>query len=136
MSLLKSAQKRFIKKGMAEMRVLLGILFTSLLTFSAVAQELPFRKELKRADLTGTSMEVITSIVEIKPNDVSALHIHHGEECFTSLKVGQLNFQTESKCLSRQVSRLSMYVTYHTALSKSSRRESCKTSDCSYRRQR
>jgi quercetin dioxygenase-like cupin family protein len=75
---------------MAEMRVLLGILFASLLTFSAGAQDSPFRKELKRADLTGTNMEVITSLVEIKPNDASALHIHHGEESFYVLEGGTI----------------------------------------------
>jgi hypothetical protein len=50
------------------------------LASAANAQDIPCRKELQRADLTGTTMEVITSIVEIKPGDVSTLHIHHGEE--------------------------------------------------------
>ena len=68
------------------MRFLIGILFASLFTFTANAQDLPFRKELKRADLTGTNMEVVTSISEIKPGETSALHIHHGEELFYVLE--------------------------------------------------
>ncbi|MFC7701911.1 hypothetical protein ACFQX9_35220 [Bradyrhizobium sp. GCM10028915] len=42
------------------MRFILGILFASLCSFAAHAQDSPFRKELKRADLTGTNMEIIT----------------------------------------------------------------------------
>jgi quercetin dioxygenase-like cupin family protein len=41
----------------------------------------PFRKEQKRADLSGAqNMEVIASIVEIKPGEASDLHLHHGVE--------------------------------------------------------
>jgi len=72
------------------MKFLLGILFASAFTFAANAQDSPFRKELKRADLTGTKMEVITSISEIKPGDSSTLHIHHGEESFYVLEGGTL----------------------------------------------
>jgi quercetin dioxygenase-like cupin family protein len=72
------------------MRFLIGILFASLFTFAANAQDSPFRKELKRADLTGTNMEVITSISEIKPGDSSTLHIHHGEESFYVLEGGMI----------------------------------------------
>lgn len=72
------------------MRLLLGILFASLLSLSANAQDSPFRKELKRADLTGTNMELITSISEIKPGDTSTLHIHHGEETFYVLEGGTI----------------------------------------------
>ncbi len=39
----------------------------------------PQRKEQKRTDLTGTpNMEVIASIVEVKPGESSDLHVHHG----------------------------------------------------------
>ena len=38
------------------MRFLIGILFASLFTFAANAQDSPFRKELKRANLTGTNI--------------------------------------------------------------------------------
>jgi uncharacterized cupin superfamily protein len=67
---------------------MVGLLFALLLSVSASAQDSPFRKELKRADLTGTNMEVITSISEIKPGDSSALHVHHGEESFYILEGG------------------------------------------------
>ncbi|MDE1972659.1 MAG: cupin domain-containing protein [Hyphomicrobiales bacterium] len=40
------------------------------------------RKELKRADLTGTKMEVILSVTEYQPGETIARHIHHGEEAF------------------------------------------------------
>lgn len=35
-------------------------------------------------------MEVITSISEIKPGDISKLHIHHGEESFYVLEGGTI----------------------------------------------
>ncbi|WP_394780558.1 cupin domain-containing protein [Undibacterium sp.] len=39
------------------------------------------RTELKRTDLVGApGMEVISSIVEYKPGDVSPRHVHHGVE--------------------------------------------------------
>jgi len=47
----------------------------------------PNRKEQKRTDLTGTpNMEVIASIVEIKPGESSNLHTHHGVEAFHVLQ--------------------------------------------------
>lgn len=47
----------------------------------------PQRKEQKRADLTGApNMEVIASIVEVKPGESSNLHIHHGVEAFHVLQ--------------------------------------------------
>ena len=47
----------------------------------------PARKEQKRTDLTGApNMEVIASIVEIKPGEGSNLHIHHGVEAFHVLQ--------------------------------------------------
>ena len=43
--------------------------------------DVPFRTEQKRADLTGApGMEVIASIVEIKPGETSQMHFHHGIE--------------------------------------------------------
>jgi hypothetical protein len=77
-------------KGETTMKFLAGILFASLFTFAANAQDSPFRKELKRADLTGTNMEVVTSISEIKPGDTSTLHIHHGEKSFYVLEGGTI----------------------------------------------
>ena len=64
------------------MRIILTFLFALALASAANAQDIPYRKELQRADLIGTNMEVITSIVEIKPGEVSTLHIHHGEETY------------------------------------------------------
>jgi len=72
------------------MKVLLAIVFASMLAFAANAQDSPYRKEIKRADLTGTNMEVITSIVELKPGESSTLHIHHGEESFYVLEGGTI----------------------------------------------
>jgi quercetin dioxygenase-like cupin family protein len=48
----------------------------------AQAQDSPGRKELKRADLGGTNLEVILSTGEYKPGDMIPRHIHHGEEAF------------------------------------------------------
>ena len=47
----------------------------------------PQRVEQKRADLSGApNMEVIASIVEIKPGESSNLHVHHGVEAFHVLQ--------------------------------------------------
>ena len=65
------------------MKYFLGLLLACVLASTAYSEEdNPYRKELKRADLTGTNMEIITSIQEMKPGDVGVLHIHHGEEAF------------------------------------------------------
>jgi uncharacterized cupin superfamily protein len=69
---------------------LLGLALASLPLTSASAQDSPFRKELKRADLTGTNMEVITSISEVKPGDTSMLHFHNGEESYYFLEGGTI----------------------------------------------
>ncbi|WP_063980594.1 hypothetical protein [Bradyrhizobium sp.] len=68
------------------MKMVLGIALASMLATAAVAQDSPFRKELKRGDLTGTDMEVVTSISELKPGDVSTLHVHHGDESYYFLE--------------------------------------------------
>jgi quercetin dioxygenase-like cupin family protein len=54
----------------------------------AQAQESPNRKELKRADLTGTNMEVIISVTEYQPGEMIPRHIHHGEEAFYWIEGG------------------------------------------------
>ena len=46
----------------------------------AQAQDSPNRKEMKRADLSGTQMEVILSTAEYQPGETLPRHIHHGEE--------------------------------------------------------
>ena len=38
------------------------------------------RTELKRADLTGTNMEIIVSVVDVTVGSNLARHTHHGEE--------------------------------------------------------
>ena len=48
---------------------------------AAVTSDIPQRKELKRADLSGApGMEVISSIVEVKTGEGIARHTHHGVE--------------------------------------------------------
>lgn len=44
------------------------------------------RQEIKRADLSGTNMEVIISVVENQPGETIPRHIHHGEEAFYVLQ--------------------------------------------------
>jgi len=44
------------------------------------------RQELKRADMAGTNMEVIMSVIEAQPGELLARHIHHGEEAFYVLQ--------------------------------------------------
>jgi quercetin dioxygenase-like cupin family protein len=56
----------------------------------AQAQDTPFRKEIKRTDLSGTNMEVIESLIEIPPGQSSVVHIHHGEEAFYVIEGGKI----------------------------------------------
>lgn len=72
------------------MKYFLSLLFAFALVSAAHSQDSPFRKELKRADLTGTNMEIITSFQEMKPGDAGFLHIHHGEEAFYFIEGGMI----------------------------------------------
>lgn len=72
------------------MKIFLSLLFACVLASTAHSQDSPYRKELKRADLTGTNMEIITSIQEMKPGDAGFLHIHHGEEAFYFIDGGMV----------------------------------------------
>ena len=72
------------------MKILIGVALAIMLSSAAQAQDSPYRKELKRADLTGTSMEVITSMNEVKPGEATSLHIHHGEESFYVIEGGTI----------------------------------------------
>jgi quercetin dioxygenase-like cupin family protein len=56
------------------------------LIYVAHAQEPAGRQELKRADLTGTNMEVIISVSETRPGETFPRHIHHGEEALYVLE--------------------------------------------------
>jgi hypothetical protein len=72
-------------------RLILSVVLATAPVSAAYSQDSPFRKELKRADLTDTNMkptgmEVILSTTEIKPGEVSMLHIHHGEEAFYDIE--------------------------------------------------
>ncbi|WOH67987.1 cupin domain-containing protein [Bradyrhizobium sp. BWA-3-5] len=57
---------------------LIAVAFVSL-TATAQAQT-PTRTELKRADLTGTNMEIIVVVVDVPPGAVLPRHTHPGEE--------------------------------------------------------
>ena len=57
----------------------------------AQANDVPQRKELKRADLSGApGMEVVLSISEYKPGDAANLHLHHGVEAAYVLEGGMV----------------------------------------------
>jgi quercetin dioxygenase-like cupin family protein len=66
-----------------------GCTALALLAFSTVpqAQEIK-RTEVKRADLTGTNMEVVVGIVELPPGASVPLHTHPGEEAFYVIEGG------------------------------------------------
>ncbi len=72
------------------MKWILGLIFSVALVSVGYCQDSPYRKELKRADLSGTNMVVITSINEIPPGQSSMLHIHHGEEAFYVIDGGTI----------------------------------------------
>ncbi|QOZ72752.1 cupin domain-containing protein [Bradyrhizobium arachidis] len=72
------------------MKILVASALATLLVTTASAQDSPFRKELKRGDLTGTNMEIITSTSEIKPGETSTRHIHHGDESYYFLEGGTI----------------------------------------------
>lgn len=71
--------------------VLAGLaLFALGLVTGLTAQTLtdaPQRVEKKRTDLSGApNMEVIASVLELKPGESSDLHLHHGVEAFHVLQ--------------------------------------------------
>jgi len=79
-----------MKKATAILSLSGAMLFGLGLATGLTAQTLtdsPQRKEHKRTDLSGTpNMEVIASIVEIRPGESSNLHVHHGVEAFHVLQ--------------------------------------------------
>ena len=79
-----------MKKASAVLALSGALLFALGLATGLTAQTLtdsPQRKEHKRTDLTGApNMEVIASIVEVKPGESSILHTHHGVEAFHVLQ--------------------------------------------------
>jgi quercetin dioxygenase-like cupin family protein len=50
------------------------------LAFTCAAHAQTNRRELKRADLTGTNMEIVVSVVDVAPGNNLTRHTHHGEE--------------------------------------------------------
>ena len=63
---------------------------------AAYAQDLPQRKEARRADLSGApGMEVIISFSEYKPGDGIPVHFHHGIEAAYVIEGAMV--QTEGK---------------------------------------
>jgi quercetin dioxygenase-like cupin family protein len=79
-----------MKKSKAAFALSGALLFALGLATGLTAQTLtdsPQRKEQRRTDLTGApNMEVIASIVEVKPGESSELHLHHGVEAFHVLQ--------------------------------------------------
>jgi len=68
---------------------LAAIFFVSMAT-AALAQT--NRTELKRADLTGTNMEVIIAVLEVPPGSSIDRHTHPGEEAVYVLDGATLQF--------------------------------------------
>src|SRR3974390_2972333 len=65
----------------------------ALLTSTALAQDArPNRTELKRADLTGTNMEVVIAVLEVPPGATIARHTHPGEEAVYVLEGATLQY--------------------------------------------
>lgn len=58
---------------------------------TALADE-PKRTVLKRADLSGTNMEIIVAVLEVPPGNTIAKHTHPGEEAVYVLEGATLQF--------------------------------------------
>jgi quercetin dioxygenase-like cupin family protein len=71
--------------------LLLALVFVIVTVTFVWAQDSASRKELRRADLSGApGMEVILSLVELKPGDVLVTHTHHGIEAAYVLEGGMV----------------------------------------------
>ena len=71
--------------------ICLSFVLTMAIGASLWAQDYAGRKELKRTDLSGApGMEVVVSVVEMKPGDKLPLHIHHGIETAYVLEGGMV----------------------------------------------
>lgn len=71
-------------------RLVLAILFVIFNLSGAVADE-P-RTIMKRAELTGTNMEIIVSVLEVPPGVSIAKHTHPGEEAVYVLEGATLQY--------------------------------------------
>jgi hypothetical protein len=98
------------------MKWLLGILLAFALVFPAQSQDSPYRKEQKRADLTGTNMEVITSIVEIQPGQTFTSTTVRSRSM--SSRAVRSRVPTENKCLFPRALLVSTGATHGTAHSR------------------
>ena len=72
-------------------RPVVAAFFVVSIASTALADE-PKRTVLKRADLTGTNMEIIVSTLEIPPGNTIAKHTHPGEEAVYVLEGATLQF--------------------------------------------
>jgi hypothetical protein len=73
--------RSFMKASIAGTAAVAIVAWASL----AQAQEIK-RTEIKRSDLTGTSMEMIMTVLEAPPGAVLPKHFHYGEEAFYVLE--------------------------------------------------
>ncbi|HLX15745.1 MAG TPA: cupin domain-containing protein [Bradyrhizobium sp.] len=68
----------------------LATIFLVSMASTAFAQTI--RTELKRADLTGTNMEIVISVLEVPPGSSIDRHTHPGEEAVYVLDGATLQF--------------------------------------------
>ncbi len=73
------------------LRLLVAVVFGVSIISAAFAEE-PKRTVLKRADLTGTNMEIVISALEVPPGVSIAKHSHPGEEAVYVLEGATLQF--------------------------------------------
>jgi len=76
------------------------------------------RTELKRADLTGTDMEVIVSVVEVPPGNSLDRHTHHGEEAVYVLEGPLCCYLTATSAHSQRAQRQLTCATFRTRASR------------------
>jgi quercetin dioxygenase-like cupin family protein len=88
---LKNQKKEETMKSIRRIMIYLSFGLTMVIGTSLWAQDFAGRKELKRADLSGApGMEVVLSVVEMKPGDQLPLHTHHGIETAYVLEGGMV----------------------------------------------
>ena len=73
------------------LRLVIAVVFV-VSTISAAFADEPRRTVLKRADLTGTNMEIIVAVLEVPPGVNIAKHTHPGEEAVYVLEGATLQF--------------------------------------------
>jgi quercetin dioxygenase-like cupin family protein len=72
-------------------RLAVAAFFVVSIGAAALADE-PKRTELKRADLTGTNMEIVIAVLEVPPGASIAKHTHPGEEAVYVLEGATLQY--------------------------------------------